>query len=155
MLVLAKLTEHGLRHVVANLWERGRRELEVFGLDPVAAYIQLSSCIGELYSFEVRDGDEPIVAMGAVERADNHFFTWFLATEKFTNYGSELTRVVREFLAAQTALRPGAILEVVSASDYPGTDLWFRLLGFKLVGEHSGFRHFRYVSKNASDNARQ
>lgn len=143
MIETGAVTPADIDYVLANLWERGRREAERFGLtDPAALRRAVEKFVESRYSFAVRRDGRPAAIFGATG-GPQYFTTWFLATEEMD---LAETRIVRRVLHENSRAIPGTVIvDVFSAADHPKADAWFRLLGFKPIGEDRGIRRYRYV----------
>ena len=130
--------------IAAHMWQRGADEMRHIGVTTAEeARDRLRLYSSTPLSFAMFDNDEPIAFFGAIEIEPNYYRTWFQATDAFVR-SIRNTVVLKRFLDGQVKKHPGATLDLMSASAHPAADKWFRLLGFRLIGEAEGHKCYRY-----------
>lgn len=145
MLTIRRAHPRDARFIAERMWERGAAELRKCGLDDRKAIQERLRLYSQTpLSFAMFDGDEPIAFFGALRMAPEYYRTWFQATDAFVSHGMASTKQLKKFLAAQVVNYPGAVLDLVTASEHPAADKWFRLLGFRPIGEVEGHKCYRY-----------
>lgn len=101
----SKLEPTDIQAVVGNLWERGQKEAALNGYssrDDIMAHL-LKSASDHGYVMKV--ADEPIAVFGA----SNHghcYYTWFVATERFSEVGKTATLLLKGFLREKFRITP-------------------------------------------------
>jgi len=133
-----------MQAVCEAIWERGKREIQRFGfVDPDQAVKAFLGAKPEYGFAFVKDG-ACVAVFGAIRMDGGSYRSYFLATEAFVSAAKEGTRLLRKMLREETAKRPGARLECLSASDHPDSDRWFKLLGFYEAEPLNGINRYIY-----------
>lgn len=135
--------------VIENLWERGKQELSHHGkmsMEAVMEHLAIAAAHNDGYVMRVED--EPVAVFGAMGK-NGHYYSWFLATERFDEVGKTATRLLRGFIKEKVTDRPDATLEMASAGLHPDTERWFDVIGFvklppKEGEEKSPFTRYTY-----------
>ena len=143
-LSFGRVTPEDIQHVLNGLWTRGEKEAVKAGFtsrEQLMAY--LLSVSGE-YGYTMRTDDEPVAVFGAT-MSEGKYFTWFVATERFSEIGKQATRFLKGFIKERVAGRPDAHLEMISAVEHPEAEKWFNLLGFFKYPEVKQGIFTRYV----------
>lgn len=129
---LEKMRPDDARHVVMNLWGRGIREIEKYGVTDKEQLVTALIAMSKEYGFAIWHKSIPMAVFGAhFCEEDNIYYTWFAATEAFTEAGKETTKLLKKFVRDRIKERPGVEVEIWSAVDHPDAPRWFQLLGFK------------------------
>ncbi len=118
--------------MLLNLWDRGKAELQGLGLTPETAFIECAGWIGRGPTGALLADGKPVCFSGTVI-GELESFTWFQATDEFTDHVEEISRVLIE--EAQQV--PGD-LYIYSQCIHPKTARWFSILGFDKDQEWSG-----------------
>ena len=151
----AKLTsrptaEQDIAFIALNLWDRGDVEIRNYGLhsrEHLKDHLFGMFSHSRYHSECLLDGEEPVAVFGAYQIGDNDFSTWFIATERFQEFGLQITRYLTRFIKAEINTRPpGVYLELVSSSEHPHAPEWFKAIGFEKKKEQ-GTAFTTYVYK--------
>ena len=138
------LEQNDVQAVCESLWEHGKREVQRFGfVDPDQATRAFLGAKPE-YGFGFFKDGACVAAFGAIRMDGGSYRSYFLATEAFVSAAKEGTRLLRNLLKEETAKRPGARLECLSASDHPDSERWFKLLGFYSAEPLNGISRYIY-----------
>ena len=138
------LDRDDVQAVAQAIWDRGQREIERFGFtDPVAAARGVLAAQPE-YGFSLFDDAACVAVFGACRQDGGSYRSYFLATDAFISVAGEATRLIRALLKRETAKRPNARLECLSASDHPDSERWFKLLGFYSAEPLNGIARYIY-----------
>lgn len=146
MITYRDATLEDIDYVIANLWERGKREGEKVGLtiEEIRAWL-LSFCHDCLYVLIYKD--KPLAITGANSSEGVHYTT-FLATKEFKNAGMAITLFMSRFTRNRFKNLNMKRLELWSASDHPEAAKWFNIIGFHLDKIDQPFYKYLYVPKN-------
>ena len=141
-----RLKPDDVYYVADNLWARGRKEAETYGIKDNALLVRRFLELSTEYGYTVWFEDKPVAVFGAyLDPEDDKYYTWFLATEEFGNVGVSLTRFLRGFIRDRKAEKPTAVLELWSAVDHPKARKWFEVLGFEYLEPSGKFHLYRYT----------
>lgn len=148
MITFHDATEQEIDFVLANLWERGKREALMVGVDSVAELRKwlVDYPPDNLYTIVYQE--KPIAIAGSSCANDTHFTT-FLATKDFKKMGKPLTRFIKKFISERVNALEIKRLEIWSASDHPEAGKWFNVLRFYLNAIDPPFHKYLYVPKNS------
>ena len=150
MIAIGPIKDSEIDRVYANMWPRGRAELERMGFAPekmLDAYLERNR---SPFSFGIFVDGRPVGFMGArqiegsASGGRKSYGTWFLATDEFEAVGRAATRAIKKFLADKMREHPDVDLYLLSASDHPDADRWFGVLGFRFVTVLGVVRAFKY-----------
>ena len=151
---IGPIEDSGVALVHANMWARGRAELERMGLAPekmLDAYLERNRTP---FSFGIFVDGRPVGFMGArqIEATGDRkaYGTWFLATDEFEAAGLAVTRAIKKFVDGKIRENPDADLYLMSASDHSDADRWFGLLGFRFVTMLGVVRTFKHGGLHVS-----
>jgi hypothetical protein len=144
MLEVRRATPDDIDFVIGHLWRRGEQEYAEWGVGRRELFDRYQQYGREAHSYCIRD-EEPIALMGAMQFGEGYYRTWFQATERFADVGKEITVLVRKFMREQVADHPGAVVDLVTATQHPDAHRWFRLLGFRPHAMEDGSRVYRYT----------
>lgn len=138
-------TPSGIAYVAKHLWGRGSDEVTLYGLKTQQDLEKHLCGMLNQYSVMLKLDDTPVAVFGANKLRQDHYSTWFIATEAFTAAGLSITRYVRRFLKEKTEAGPkGARVELVSAVGHPDALRWFKALGFEWQYNQGPFSHYLY-----------
>lgn len=123
----APVTPERLMFVLDHLWDRGKSEMVLLGLDKPAAFARFMGYARNGRKARVLEADGvPVVAVGGASEPDEQTdFTWFVATNEFEKHARAITRYIR----AETKAYPGPLC-IYSVCLHPDTAKWFRVLGY-------------------------
>lgn len=148
MLTFEPLKYSDISYVIEHLWDRGKQELSHHGkmsMESVMEHLAIASAHRDGYV--IRIGEEPVAVFGAMGNGQ-HYYSWFLATEKFAQIGKTATRLLRGFIKEKVTDRPDATLEMVSVGVHPDAARWFQIIGFNKLPPKdqpdSPFTHYIY-----------
>lgn len=125
MLTEVPATPERIGYVLRNLWVRGEKELILNGLSKKDAFQTFCEYTkGHYAGCLVDEEGVPVLVAGIV---DDHgeSYTWFLATERFNDFASEVTRYVRRVIQRHKT----DPVRIYSVCVHPDTEKWFRVLG--------------------------
>lgn len=130
--------------VAQAIWDRGQREIRAFGYDQPLDLAAMLIVSGPEYAFTLESDGRALAVFGACRQDSGAYRSYFLATDAFIPSAKEATRLLRAFLKRETAKRPNARLECLSASDHPDSERWFKLLGFYSAEPLNGIARYIY-----------
>lgn len=130
MLEFMPVRPDDIDYIIHRLWERGREDASNHGFEDLDQVKVFLKTLGFDHGHVFRADGEPVVACGARLMRKDAYSTWFIATNRFIEFGKPITRYLRGFLQDQVRRHPGATLELISALNYPDAARWFKLLGF-------------------------
>jgi hypothetical protein len=134
---ITPLTEKNVDHVIDNLWNRGRKEAEAFGLTVEDLRGSYYGMIGFPFTGAFYYGNE-CCALCALESIGlNRWRTHFVATEGGFNHiwlglTKFLMRISDEMVGPD---RDAAYIEILSANGGPPAEGWYTTLGFSKVSQ--------------------
>ena len=150
---VTEATAHAVDFIIENLWERGRKELDLMGYD-------LDSAMGAIQSWRQQNlptmavsfEGKPVFMAGLVPVKAQVMQTWFQATDEFTTHARQITVILRKRLEEEAEARNLAELEIYSMCVHPKSSEWFGLLGFSLDHDYhhvcsGGARLYRFVRR--------
>lgn len=116
--------------VVKNIWDRGREEAMVFGIEDEGGLLDyIYSRRDDRYAYIVIADDKPIAAMGVFRVDAGIFRTWFIATDDFVNNFMAITRKIK-YMMEHDGIEDGITgFETFSACTHKKTEKWFKVLG--------------------------
>lgn len=141
---LTPLVPVDIEYVIENIWARGRKEAEQYGIISKEAMITYLVSRPREFAWTICVDEEPVVVLGADKEPDGSHYTWFVATERFTEFGAEITRLLLGLLKKELLARPDIDLKIRSLSDHPKADGWFKRLGFTQLPQEGVFKAYRY-----------
>lgn len=138
------LDRDDVQAVAQAIWDRGQREIERFGFRDPADTARTILAAEPEYGFGLHHAATPVAVFGACRQDGGSYRSYFLATDAFVPVAREATRLIRALLKRETAKRPNARLECLSASDHPDSERWFKLLGFYSAEPLNGIARYIY-----------
>lgn len=138
MLIFSHVTPKDIDFILDNLWSRGADEAIMYGLKNKEEMSRHLLGMSHKYGFCLSLGVEPVAAFGGDSADGNHYTTWFVATDKFTDHALGITKFLRGFIKTRIMERPDAELELISATGHPDASRWFNTLGFVRKGPPNG-----------------
>lgn len=139
-----RLSYADVDYVINNLWQRGCDEVKAFGFESTEGLANFIMAGADEHGYVLTADDVPVVVFGA-SLEQGTWFTWFLATEQFSDLGTQATRFFNDFLKKRLKENPGARLELISACDHSEATRWFRILGFEVMERQGAFTRYKYV----------
>jgi len=131
------LTDADAAYVMLNLWQRGRDEIAVMGIESSQLQYILKWKSDPRASFSIYSDGSPIAIFGAFDLGDDEYSTWFLAVELprrgLVAMISLLSETIKERAKAMNAKR----LNCFSPCIHPRAPDWFRAIGFHEVAHNS------------------
>lgn len=150
-------------YVLANLWQRGREELDILGISEDAARGIIQSEVERgSPTWALWIDERPVVVMGLM-LIDEPFGmrTWFQATDDFNTYARAITQQIRDSMSQFAASRNLDFIEIVSPCVHPQSGRWFKALGFELdlnrylrASENNDRRLYRFERRFVKEGAR-
>lgn len=148
MFIFSHVTPEDIDFILTNLWARGEEEAVLYGLKSKEEMKRHLLGMTHKYGSCLSIGAEPVAAFGGNSSDDHHYTTWFIATDKFVEYGLGITKFLRGFVRERLTERPDAELELISATGHPDAARWFNTLGFVRKGSPNGvFTTYIYAPK--------
>ena len=131
---ITNLTPESINHIVDNLWERGRRELRVFGTDVENFREYCMKMIGQPWAMVFCDDDMTPCAIIILKPLGN--MKWDIisqATEEgFTKIWRPMARFLKQFSDTILYDHPEWAFQGQSVHTHEKTPDWMSLLGFTL-----------------------
>lgn len=137
-MLVTTASPYAVDHVFANMWARGREELQILGLSSERARDILESerAAGNPSMAIWFDG-EPVVILGLMRATDPAGrVTWFEATDLFARFARPITQCLRDSMARFAKENDVDFIEIFSPCVHPASGRWFRALGFGLDVNH-------------------
>ena len=124
---LVAWTPHFLAQLWSELWPRGETELGWLGYTMSEGFMLFMQHLrnAEVSGILLR-GDKPVF-VGGIVREKNESFTFMQATKDFDSHARPIMRVLRE----KVRTYPPGPLHVYSVCVHPGTERFFRAIGFE------------------------
>lgn len=138
-MTVSPATAEAVDYVLANLWERGQRELEILKITPevVIGIIAHQRDNLDAPTMAILIDDEPVIICGLMPcDHPRGMKTWFQATEQFSAYARPITIQVRGSLERAAEKFGLDFMEIFSPCVHPRTGRWFAALGFNLDVHH-------------------
>lgn len=153
MIETLSLTRADVHFVAENLWERGKIEMERYGVTSLDQLVDKLMGMAQEYGYSLYADGRPVAVFGAALANDGWYYTWFIATEDFTKIGKAATKFLRDFTRERVAERPDARLFLWSAVDHPEAARWFQVLGFVPTEQQNCFHGYVYQGKSLTSQA--
>lgn len=131
------LTEADAAFVMLNLWQRGRDEIAVLGIQSSQFQYILQWHADPRASFAIHLNDQPIAICGAFNLGGDEYSTWMLAVELARRDLVRMVPVLREAILDKARDLQVKRLNCYSPCIHPRAPEWFKAIGFHEVPHNS------------------
>jgi hypothetical protein len=129
---ITDLTSDNINFIVDNMWERGRRELDIFGISIENFRVACMSMVGQPWALMFCDDDMTPAALCFLQPlGDGRWSATLQATEAgFNKIWLPLTRFFTAFSNVILKDHGGAI-RITAVLTHPKKSKWFSVMGFR------------------------